>query len=841
MRSAFWQGPLAGLLLGATLPTLAAAQQGDVRVIHEPLQATPDPSYDTPPVMHGERVTESFGWVETMEESMARAALEEPKPFVNDKARNGRDGSWIIVSLRDAHFAHSGSHYVMNQWGDVRMGIAFRRAVDLSGAWFVGADAGPADAQGVRAIGYRNGQVVGGTDWFRDLDREPSFFAMNLAGVDRIELVAEPGYGEIGFYGFDDLAYTEVGTGVEHLLDFEDLEYKDRLTGSGYAGLVWESGTGFTSDVDAVPPPQGTTGGPATQGSGAPGGGAGFSDRFGTFTGNGTLPILLQNFMGPALGDPGANFIPPDTCGAVGTNHFVTVVNSNFSVFLKAAPNTRVINQSMTSFFNAGGTLGDPRVVWDPDSGRFIVIIENFSNRIYVAVSHTDDPTGTWFKGWFNPSQGSDTGKWPDYVTLGVDQRGIYTSAYMVGGSALMTLFALEKAPLVAANPAFGVITAFRSLPWEGAIQPAVHWDDAGGAYAVSYNGSSRLRIRRVDPPLTNPTLVAVGFVNLSDTWGVPPNAPVLGGQPLDTLDGRLMNSVYRNGSLWTTHCINTGGRAGCRYYEVNPATLAEIQLGTVRDNINQLLYFFMPSVAVNSQGHAVLGGTVSNSAQWAGCFYTGRLASDPPGEMAFPFEYRTGQGNYTLGGGSGYQRWGDYSLTSADPVDDTVWTVQEFAGTGNRWRLNIAQLDFQDTCTFTKYCNPASGSTNNTATIDATGCGLGGSLTVSMANAPASQFTYLLIGNGNSIVSQPPGAIGDLCVVGGSCLGRYAKDVGQITAGGTFGTDISNSLSGGPNFGIPVCGGNIQSGETWNFQYWHRQPMGAPSTFSEALTITFQ
>ena len=139
------------------------------------------------------------------------------------------------------------------------------------------------------------------------------------------------------------------------------------------------------------------------------------------------------------------------------------------------------------------------------------------------------------------------------------------------------------------------------------------------------------------------------------------------------------------------------------------------------------------------------------------------------------------------------------------------------------------------------KYCDPADGHPNNVATIDASGTSLSGpSITIDLAGGPANQFCYLLIGSSNGIVNQPPGAKGDLCIVGGNCLGRYAKDVGQISGAGTFSTDIGNSASGGPGYGIPTCGGNITRGQTWYFQYWHRQPMGTPSTFSQALCIRF-
>ena len=109
-------------------------------------------------------------------------------------------------------------------------------------------------------------------------------------------------------------------------------------------------------------------------------------------------------------------------------------------------------------------------------------------------------------------------------------------------------------------------------------------------------------------------------------------------------------------------------------------------------------------------------------------------------------------------------------------------------------------------------------------------------SIQVSLKSAPPNQFVYLLVGSGNGTVSQPPGAKGDLCVVGGSCLGRYDSDVGQITTEGAFTTDIQNALSN------PCAGAvTIAPGATWNFQYWHRQPMGQPATFSDAISVTFQ
>ena len=147
----------------------------------------------------------------------------------------------------------------------------------------------------------------------------------------------------------------------------------------------------------------------------------------------------------------------------------------------------------------------------------------------------------------------------------------------------------------------------------------------------------------------------------------------------------------------------------------------------------------------------------------------------------------------------------------------------------------NVFLYEAGGTCG-TKYCG-SDQNANNSALIDIDSCdSSSASINVTLTNGPANQFIYLLVGNGSSTVSQPPGAKGDLCVVGGDCLGRYDKDVGQIDSTGSFSTDILNAVS------TPCAGAvNIAPGATWNFQYWHRQPMGAPATFSEAIAVTFQ
>jgi len=109
-------------------------------------------------------------------------------------------------------------------------------------------------------------------------------------------------------------------------------------------------------------------------------------------------------------------------------------------------------------------------------------------------------------------------------------------------------------------------------------------------------------------------------------------------------------------------------------------------------------------------------------------------------------------------------------------------------------------------------------------------------SIELLLAQAPPGMFAYPLVGDGTGVVADPPGAKGSLCVAGGACLGRYDKDVQTIASDGTARVDLKNAAS-------QPCGGAVQivPGAVWNFQYWHRQPMGQASTFSSAIQVKFQ
>ncbi|MCP4589933.1 MAG: hypothetical protein GY842_04255 [bacterium] len=653
---------------------------------------------DRPGIVHvGERIDPAYfgpGIVEPMKAVFARERQRAADSAKQLADQSDTRGIWGVPSRGATEYAASGEHYVTNRSGDPCMAIGFPEPVDVHGAYFAGQGGRGVWAEGVRVFGYRGDVEVQRTRWFRDLGAGPMWFEMALHGVDRIVIQALPAYEGRGWFAMDDLSYTPVGdepggSAATVVLDFEDTNYRQVLSGKGYRGLIWETGPGDIESSETIHSPRippGHVADPAdpldSQGTG------GLRDT-------GTLPELGQNFLGVKRGDAGQWSAPPDTCGAVGPDHFLVAVNRTIAAYNKTT-GVRDWLSSLGSFY-PGSSGGDPRVAFDQHSGRWIVIWTNFSDRVYLTVSSTDDPTGSWFKTYYVVSQGSDAGRWPDYPTLGVDDAGIYTAAYMVGGGG-MSLFAVDKAPLIAPSPSLGTVTAFRGLPWEGAIQPAHTHGNPGGEYLVSRQSTTRIRVRQLTGPLTAPVLTELGSATIP-SHASPPDAPSLGsGTNLDTVGDRFMNAVYRDGSVWTAHTIGLSGRAACRWYQVDVSGSPSLQqYGTVSDGS---LYYFFPGIAVNRFGDVVLGFTGSNASQYAACYYTGRFSSDSPGAMAAPALLKAGQASHTLIDSYGRNRWGDYSLSSVDPDDDeTMWTIQEYAHATNVWGTWIGELRLNSDC----------------------------------------------------------------------------------------------------------------------------------------------
>jgi hypothetical protein len=652
-----------------------------------------------PASVPGERVPAvdiAPGELITGDEIRRRDALAAVGPQLGLRQRNGAQGVWAVAKSRGAVQAADGN-YIINTWGDVRMGLDFGQVVDVVGVDVLGHSA---PTTGLVVVGYRDGAEVGRSHRFTSIGSAPAWFAIGLQGVDRIEFLADASNNGAGFYGLDDLTFDRAG--ARTVLDFEDLDRGSALTGTGYAGLLWEMGTGEFEQVEVGVTPS-VIPAPILNiqdeeiGEGAP------LEREAS-RGLGTAPTLDFTFAATRLGDPFANSIPPDTHGAVGPNHVVVITNTALDIRNKTT-GARIQISSINSIMPF--TSGDPRIKYDQYEGRWVAVSTDFSSRIFMAVSTSSDPTGSWYGFSWVASAGGDTNCFPDYPTLGLDENGYYVGCLMAGCG--YTLWSIEKAPLVDPSPSTGVISVWRSIG-PATLQPAHTFGSAPGEYVVSNNGSTQTAHWLVTGPLTSPTLNGP-FVLSSSGAFPPPNAKALGSSPdLDTLDGRFMNCIHRDGNTYYIKCTSFGGRSAIRWYRADLAGNTMLETAFLSDS---QLYLNMPSIGVNSRGTVVVGCSGSNASQYASAYYSGRIPTDPAGELSDVQLYRAGVGSINHPDGFGRNRFGDYSHTAIDPVDDkTFWTFQEYGQTGNDWAVQVAKLTLLAAPADFSLLTPADGAT---------------------------------------------------------------------------------------------------------------------------------
>lgn len=124
-----------------------------------------------------------------------------------------------------------------------------------------------------------------------------------------------------------------------------------------------------------------------------------------TFVETHTVDPVLQTTMGQKQAKTLVNWAgqsdgscPPDPTGAVGINHYVQAVNASpFKVFDKTSGATiGTVRQIGSLWSPATVNDGDPIILYDKFADRWFISQMGWNNKkIYIAISTTNDPTGT--------------------------------------------------------------------------------------------------------------------------------------------------------------------------------------------------------------------------------------------------------------------------------------------------------------------------------------------------------------------------------------------------------------------------------------------------------------
>ncbi len=445
------------------------------------------------------------------------------------------------------------------------------------------------------------------------------------------------------------------------------------------------------------------------------------------------MPAPLQSFDGqPNV----VGYIPPDTEGDVGPNHYVQWVNVTLGVFSKTGEILLPPIPGNTIWQGMNGPCdscnnGDPIVLYDRYADRWVIsqfVLPNVDAGRgpfyqYVAVSTSPDPMGSWYRYWF---KWSDTmmndypkmGVWPDgyYITFNqfdYASQGNYAGAGVVVLNRDALLSGASEGQVDGIRWDLGLVNPyfFSLLPahLQGSQQPV-----GGAPCPLMELESDGLSLWNVHVDWANPEASTIGLDGQPDQFipVSPFDYDMCGGDRycirqkatssrLDAISSRLMYRLhYRQfptyASMVVNHTVDVDGtdHGGVRWYEFRDAGSGwEVyQEGTYAPDADSR---WMGSVNLDRKGNVALAYSVSGRNTYPSIRFAGHATSDPLGVV--------GQGEASLMAGGGSQlwegsRWGDYSTLSVDPTDDcTFWYTTEYYATSSlgNWTTRIGSFKF--------------------------------------------------------------------------------------------------------------------------------------------------
>jgi hypothetical protein len=411
---------------------------------------------------------------------------------------------------------------------------------------------------------------------------------------------------------------------------------------------------------------------------------------------------------------------PPDPTGAVGTNYYVQAINATpFKIFNKTT-GTQVgtVRQLGNLWSPTVSNDGDPIVLYDKFADRWFMAQFKFSGsyKIYIAISTTNDPTGTYYCYTFSSSQ------MPDYGKFSIWQDGYY----MTSNQNTQKVLIFERAQMLLGNTSSRMITknfttsppsdggffcplsadADGQLPPAGTPCPIFTYEDNGwGAGYVDRINIYNLAVNWVPTTptatFTGPTQLPTLAFDASYDGGWLDISQYGSTQKLDGIGGVFTFRAQHR--VWTGYnsvvlCMGVktgvGTQRGIRWFELRQTggVWSIYQQGTYgpADGLNR----WVGSIAMDDNGsigmaYAVAGSGGTGGNVYPSIRYTGRRAGDLPlGTMSFA-ETTAIAGTGAITNCS--QRFGDYSHTSLDPSDGlTFWHTGEYGTSGGGYGTRI-------------------------------------------------------------------------------------------------------------------------------------------------------
>ena len=391
---------------------------------------------------------------------------------------------------------------------------------------------------------------------------------------------------------------------------------------------------------------------------------------------------------------------PPDPSGAVGPNNYVQAVNSSYCVYDKLGNSLMANPASLGSLWGNNVNDGDPIVLYDKYAYRWFVSQFNGNNNaLLVAISTTPDPLGTYYRYSFIPA-GND---FPDYPKFSIWPDGYYLSTNYGTPREVV----LERAKMIVGNPAAGMIVkVLPNTPNNGFYCPLPA--DADGQ--LPPYGTPCYMFTYVDDSWAGATQDEIRIFKFTTNWLTPANTTLVVDTSLATIPFNAAdfdpnwNDVPQQGTSqkldgmsgvvtfraqfrqWPNYnsvvichdvIVSTSPyQVGIRWYELhqNPSNgdWSIFQQSTFAPGTDS---HWLGSIAMDDNGSIGMGYAVSSSTMHCALRYTGRVATDPLGQMTVAEQTAvTSNSSQTF-----TNRFGDYCQTSLDTDGVTFWHTNEY------------------------------------------------------------------------------------------------------------------------------------------------------------------
>jgi hypothetical protein len=385
---------------------------------------------------------------------------------------------------------------------------------------------------------------------------------------------------------------------------------------------------------------------------------------------------------------PGSN--PADVEVAASPGWVVETVNTSLAAWTTGgpAPQQKEKQQLASLLGREGDRMTDPSIVYDQQSGRFILTVVDVTRPdVVLAVSASGDPTSAW-RIYPLASAGC-----PDQPRLGTSDGivAVTADAYSACDQTASFLGAevtlLSKPDLVAGATA----PAESRLPPDpsySAIAPVQSLEPSATQYlaAIGIDGTQVVLLSAGSPRATS---LSVATTGLARQIIVPHPAPQAGSSyNVDTGDKRVQSAVLDGGAIWlsASETCSVPIESCVRVLELAPNGSVLFDSAIVLPG-RRSAYF--PALTLDGNGNAVVAFDFSSKSDFPGLGYT---YIRPDGLVA-PFAVAAAG---TAPNESG--RFGDYSGVARDPTDPSkIWIGAEIGsavgGTAQGWATSVAAI----------------------------------------------------------------------------------------------------------------------------------------------------